>query len=43
MTSEHGQATISSASARYSHVSSVAAERSGTVASSSAATNTSGV
>ena len=37
ITSEHGQATISSASARYSHVSASPPNASGTVASSSAA------
>ena len=43
ITSEHGQATISSASARYSQVPLSPPKASGTVASASAAANTSGV
>ena len=43
ITSEHGQATISSASAAVEPGRAVGAERDGTVASASAAANTSGV
>ena len=43
MTSEHGQATMSSASARYSHVSTSPPSATGTTATAIAAANTSGV